>query len=314
MTVWQRWVRHPQMLWVRRAVFQVHLWSGVGVGLYILVISLTGSVLVYRSELRQTFNPQPRIVAQTGVRLSADTLTEAAKQAYPDDRVSIFVEPDDPTHAVTVSVNRGGAVDQMYFDPYTGEDLGHALPWGWRLTTWLLDLHDNLLAGDTGRSINGIGAGLMTLLGMTGAAIWWPGLQSWRRSLTVDLGASWKRLNWSLHSALGFWTLGFVLMWGVTGTYLSFPEPFTAIVNYVEPLNLETFEPRVGDAVLYWLSALHFGRFGGWSTKLLWALVGLLPPVMFGTGFLMWWNRVVRPLEPSRANPVALSVSSRGID
>ena len=49
MTVWERWVRHPKTVWLRRAVFQVHLWSGLGIGLYIVVISLSGSVLVYRS-------------------------------------------------------------------------------------------------------------------------------------------------------------------------------------------------------------------------------------------------------------------------
>ena len=35
-------------------------------------------------------------------------------------------------------------------------------------------------------------------------------------------------------------------------------------------------------------------RFGDWS-KLLWALVGLVPAAMFATGSLMWWNRVIRP-------------------
>ena len=302
---WQRWVRHPQALWVRRALFQVHLWTGIAIGLYVLVISLTGSVLVYRSELRQIFNPQPRIVTQGENRMSPEALTDVAQRAYPDDTVSIFVDPDDPTHAVTISVNRSGVVSQMYFDPYTGGDLGHALPWGWRLTTWLLDLHDNILAGGTGRVFNTLGAASVMLLGFTGGIIWWPGLQSWRRSLTVDFRANWKRLTWSLHGALGFWTLAFVLMWGATGIYLSYPQPFTDLVNYLEPFEMETFEPRVGDAVLYWFTALHFGRFGGWLTKLLWAVVGLVPPAMVITGFLMWWNRVVRPQASSRESSAA---------
>ena len=43
MTIWKRWVRQPHTLWLRRALFQVHLWTGIGVGLYILLISLTGA-------------------------------------------------------------------------------------------------------------------------------------------------------------------------------------------------------------------------------------------------------------------------------
>ena len=73
----------------------------------------------------------------------------------------------------------------------------------------------NLLYGETGRAVNGLGALMMTLLSLTGACIWWPGIQSWRRSLTIDWKANWRRLNWNLHSAIGFWTVAFVFMWGV---------------------------------------------------------------------------------------------------
>ena len=54
---WQRWVRQPQKVWLRRAIFQVHLWAGIGVGLYVLFISVTGSVLVYRNELYVAATP-----------------------------------------------------------------------------------------------------------------------------------------------------------------------------------------------------------------------------------------------------------------
>jgi uncharacterized iron-regulated membrane protein len=30
-------------------------------------------------------------------------------------------------------------------------------------------------------------------------------------------------------------------------------------------------------------------------TKAIWAAIGLVPPVMFVTGAVMWWNRVIRP-------------------
>ena len=290
------WLRHPQGVWLRKALFQVHLWTGVGVGLYVVMISVTGSVLVYRSELRRTFNPEPRVVAVWGPRLSDAALIETTRRVYPDQAVEVWTNPDDPTHAVTMSVRRGGgARQQQLFDPYTGEYLGNALPAGWRLTTWLLDLHDNLLAGETGRAVNGVGAVLLTLLSVTGAIIWWPGLQGWRRGLLIDVRANWRRLNWSLHSALGVWTLLFIFMWGVTGIYLAFPEPFTAVVDYLQPLEEDNFDPRTGDTVLYWFASLHFGRFGGLSTKLAWALIGLIPPVMFVTGAVMWWNRVIRP-------------------
>ena len=56
-SAWQRWVRQPQKVWLRRALFQVHLWSGIGLGLYVFFISVTGSVLVYRNELYEWATP-----------------------------------------------------------------------------------------------------------------------------------------------------------------------------------------------------------------------------------------------------------------
>ena len=194
------------------------------------------------------------------------------------------------------------------FDPFTGEDLGDPLPLGYRATAWLLDLHDNLLGGTTGRRVNGIGAVCLIVLSITGAVIWWPGTSRWRRSLTVDLHAGRRRLNWSLHSALGFWCWPFVFMWGVTGAYLSFPAAFSAVVDYLEPFDITNPAERLGDQVLYWLAFLHFGRLGGrgipWcdrglcntTTKALWAFVALVPPTLFVTGALMWWTRVFRRL------------------
>ena len=95
-------------------------------------------------------------------------------------------------------------------------------------------------------------------------------------------------------------------MWGITGAYLSFPALFSVIVDFVEPFDDLNPVERIGDRVLYWLAFLHFGRLGGRgipgcgrglcdsTTKAVWALIGLVPPVLFVTGGLMWWNRILR--------------------
>ena len=102
MSYWQQWLKRPRTVWLRKALFQIHLWSGLGVGLYLVVISVTGSVLVFRSELRQTFMPQPVFVAAEGERLDEDGMIAAAERAWPDASVSIFAERDEPTQAVTI--------------------------------------------------------------------------------------------------------------------------------------------------------------------------------------------------------------------
>ena len=70
MSIWQRWLQQPQRVWLRRAIFQVHLWTGLALGLYIVVLSATGSALVYRRELVARFRTPVPAVDQTARRNS----------------------------------------------------------------------------------------------------------------------------------------------------------------------------------------------------------------------------------------------------
>jgi uncharacterized iron-regulated membrane protein len=250
-TAWQRWVRQPQRLWLRRTLFQIHLWSGISFGLYIFFISVTGSVLVYRNEL---------YVAAT----------TAASEAV------------------------------------TGTSLADQPGSGIMLVSTLMELHDNLLAGPAGRTVNGFGAIAVLLVALTGLVIWWPGVSRWRHSLTLRRDVNWKRFIWDLHSVMGIWSFAFVLVFAFSGIYLCFPEGFHALGDKLQPLTPENAGRRLVDSVLYWLAFLHFGRINGigigcsgpglcdQTVKALWALFGLAPAAMFVTGATMWWNRVLR--------------------
>jgi uncharacterized iron-regulated membrane protein len=314
MTPWQRWIRHPQSLWLRKACFQVHLWSGVGVGLYILMISVTGSVLVYRNELFNAATPFPIIATSSDAMLTEDQLKDAATRLYPGYSVASMTRARNPNQAVDISLERGGDLKRRLFDPYTGRDLGNSVPLGIWLVSRLLELHDDLLAGKTGRSINGVGALLVVVLTLTGMVIWWPGIKTWRRSLTVHTKRGWQRFTWELHGMMGFWSLGFILLFGITGAYLGNPGPFHELADRLEPLTEANAGQRPVDQILYWLAYLHFGRLGGRgipgcgrglcdsATKAIWALFGLVPACLFVTGVVMWWNRVLRK-RPKSVSP-----------
>ena len=51
-------VRRPRTLLVRKICFQIHLWIGIAIGLYIVVLSVTGSALVFRREMDAASRPQ----------------------------------------------------------------------------------------------------------------------------------------------------------------------------------------------------------------------------------------------------------------
>ena len=53
---WPQWVHHPEKSRARNTLLQIHLWVGAGASLYILLMSISGSVIVYRNELSRRFS------------------------------------------------------------------------------------------------------------------------------------------------------------------------------------------------------------------------------------------------------------------
>jgi uncharacterized iron-regulated membrane protein len=156
----------------------------------------------------------------------------------------------------------------------------------------MVELHDHLLLGDeAGLVVNGVGAVLLTLLSISGALLWWPGVARWRRSLAVSVRNGWVRFCWDLHSATGFWTFLLIFMWALTGVYLSYTDYFAHFL-YSDSGGPGPF--GFLDPAVRWLVRLHFGRTFGLTLKVAWVVLGLVPTVMFATAFVVWWRRVVR--------------------
>lgn len=286
MNLWNEWVNRPQKTWLRKALFQVHLWSGIALGLYVIVICVSGSAAVFNSELYSVFFPPPPAVTISGARMTRAEIKAAAEREHPGSPVTRVALTNNPHYAATVSFGAGTYSPQRFIDPYTGRDVGNARPFGLRMVSFFSQLHMNLLMDYRGRVLNGVGGLLVSLLSLTGIVIWWPGIRRWRDSLALRRHDSLARFNWSLHSALGFWTFGIVFMWALTGAYLVFPKPFDHLVNLA-----------VGRVISLGQMphSIHVGNFAGWPVKTLWVILGLTPPVLFVTGFLMWWKRVLSP-------------------
>ena len=291
MGFWQQ----PNRTWLRRAMFQVHLWTGIAVGLYIVFISVTGSAVVFRRDLMLSkLGNVPAADAEGRERMTEDELRAAIGRQYPDweiTRVAFARRRLTPAEATLV---RDGDEVRQRFNHFTGADMGPTRPRSVAVMEWFVDLHDNLLTGETGRKVNAVGGGLLAILCLTGVVIWWRGARAWLQGFYFNPRSGWKRVNFDLHSALGLWSLLILLMWAVTGIYFAYPEPFLAVVDYFEPYDQATGGQRAGDQFLAWLVRMHFGRYGGMGVRITYVIIGLLPAVMFITGAIMWWNRVLR--------------------
>jgi uncharacterized iron-regulated membrane protein len=272
------------------------LWTGIGIGLYVLLISLSGSAIVFRRELDKALCPATIMVSPVGRRMTDTELADVARATFLRFRFTdVQVRgPRVPGAAVEVWFeSRAGRVERL-FDPYTGRNLGDTVACEPDFISKIADFHDKLWSGNTGLLVNGAGALLLTLICLTGAIIWWPGSSRWRRSMTLRWGINWRRFTWDLHSVLGFWMFILVLLWAVSGIYFGFPDAFNDAIERFRSHGADTATSRSLDAAIYWLVQLHFGRSFGLAIKILWAVLGLVPCGLFVTGGLMWWNRVLR--------------------
>lgn len=290
---------------------QLHLWIGLLVGVYIVVLSVTGSVSVLRPDVHRWF--VPRSVPMEGTRLAGDALQEAVRRTYPLYEVTNVFERRRPETPVMVTLQRDGVTEERLFDPYAARDLGLTYPPITEAMEWVVDLHDNLLSGTTGRAVNGIGALLFLALAITGAIVWWPGVNRVGHSMVPGKPAKSARFARRLHNALGIWLLALILIWAVTAVYFSFPDPFERVIDYFDD-DLTDFERP--DAVVRTLVNLHFGRAWGMTVKWAWVAFGLVPAALFITGAITWWVRVVRrrgrAIMDRASEPLIVPVAEEG--
>ena len=220
----------------RRVVFRVHLWTGLAVGGYALLMGLSGAALVYHAELQARAYPQFFGDPPAGGRLANPTSVEhELRRQYPGRRFTGFDYPTARRHSFRAYVAGGGELRTVFLDPRSGRLLGELPRDGW--IQRLHDLHSNLLLGATGYVISGVASASLVVLVLTGFVLWWPGASYWTDSLTVHAGRGWRRVIREFHWVSGFWTAGLLLVWAVSGVYFCFPGPFREAVAAVLPLS-----------------------------------------------------------------------------
>lgn len=74
---------HPRKSWIRRALFQVHLWSGISVGIFATLVGISGSAIVYKDSLDKILTPGLFCTSSGSKRLTTDQLLEKAHAAHP---------------------------------------------------------------------------------------------------------------------------------------------------------------------------------------------------------------------------------------
>ncbi|WP_148289372.1 PepSY-associated TM helix domain-containing protein [Fibrella aestuarina] len=346
-----------------KLIYKFHRIFGLVGGLFILMLSLTGCILLFDNAIDGLLNPDTVAVQPGPQRQPYDKAIATLKQHYPDAQLrNLVLYSSQPNRALRADVQKGKQRLWAYVNPYTGTFLGERDAER-AFVRQVRQLHEHLLMPPVGDWILFV-VGLC-LVGSVLTGTWY-----YRKSLlsVFKIGVRWnkpKRLVYGdLHKYLGVVALLFLLIIGATGTFFHWEHierslgggprrpgpgearPPVAMVASVDALlaksasNVPGFvadvvnfpdEPgkplvvrgngadanpflgkftssvefdaqsgdvtkvfRAGEAdveykVEHVFEELHFGRFGGVATKVLYFVLALCMTVVTATGLLVWW-------------------------
>ncbi len=221
---------------LRRVSSWIHLYGGLALGGLLIVISVSGSALVFEDALKAWLRPELHHVAPSGARASLDEVFGAVEDVHPDATPWIVNLPTASTEPTVVRL--GPDAPSVYVDSYRATVLGERRP-DEGLVNTIVGLHVELLAGRMGGLVVGVTGLLLVVLALTGLVLWWPRrLKALGEALRMVWRQGAVRFNYDLHRAGGFYTTLFLLLTALMGSaFVFYPttQQFLATVTATEP-------------------------------------------------------------------------------
>lgn len=228
----------------------IHAWGGVTLALWMLLVSTTGALLVWKQEYLRFAIPQAR-AAFTPTPEALATIATAVETHFKHEDLHLieFATADFALTKVTLADNH-----YAYLDPQGRIVAQWVLNERWE--EWLYDLHHRLLLGDLGLTLVGCAALAMIFLLFAGLVSFWPLRRGFRQGLWPRSMARPQLLR--AHRNLGLTMALPMLMTLVTGAMLAFPEQSQKLL--LEPFRDDTYSLDFTEH----LDGLSGGDSGAW--------------------------------------------------
>ena len=212
---------------IQQTLRKLHLWVGLFAGAFIVMMGLTGMISVFKPVLEGAAAPQRQ---PGGASANLAAMEQSFAAAYPGARITrVAVSENSPGLLLVQAETESRQRVQAYFDAASGRDLGPKKSLNW--LEWIVDLHQNLLMGKTGRRLTGVIGCALLFVAFSGIVSWLAGPRAWRRGLAIPKGGPWRRINYEWHRYAGLWANLLLLTVSATGVVLAYPDTFQAVVR-----------------------------------------------------------------------------------
>src|SRR5690349_11731105 len=125
-------VQKPQSHPLRKALFQIHLWLGLVLAIYVIVIGLTGSILVFRGDLQKLTFPEFFSVERHGEPdAPLPQILSELQRRYPGTKLSGLDYPTQRRQTYLTYLTRGNQFLTVFSNPVTGQVIGELPKTSW---------------------------------------------------------------------------------------------------------------------------------------------------------------------------------------
>jgi len=218
----------PKLLWL-------HRWVGLVLGLVMVLLGVTGSILSFQREIDAALNPA--LFRASGPADPAFGYAAALRVAQATSSSPIgMIRPPDPVWPVWIAYERRARGEgpqgfwTTHIDPATGTVLGRRDVSVSFIST-VRQLHEAfLLRGMGGREWVGYAGVVLFLLSLSGIWLWWPRANFWRGFVLIRR-RPFIRFNLDLHAVSGIWISLVMATVAFSGTAIIFPNWFRPLLG-----------------------------------------------------------------------------------
>lgn len=206
----------------KKVIGKIHLWLGLGSGLVVLILGLTGCLLAFEVEIRNLAESFRKVPVENKAYL-APTILKAFAEKRLVSKKALGVEYPGDGKAAIASYYDDEHFEQVFLNPYTGAVLKHK-NMAEDFFRVVLDGHYYLwLPHNIGQPIAASATLIFVILMTTGLVLWWPKNKAARKQrFRVKWNARWRRKNYDLHNVLGFYATWVAIFIAITGLVFGF--------------------------------------------------------------------------------------------
>jgi uncharacterized iron-regulated membrane protein len=231
---------------LRSVILKIHLFLGLFGALFLVILGLTGGIMAFEGDIPHWLHPDLWYVNPSGPPMPENDLISMVQHQYPRARV-VIVQLFRAANLVQIMQLTDGT--SVYVNPYDGSVLGiRTAPDNADVALgYIHQLHLRLVPdprswptlASAGKTIVSVAGLLLLILVPTGTFLWWR-----RKNTSIQWKASWFKIAFDAHQAMGIYAAIFLLIAAFTGIMIGFEfgeKTYYAITRSAPPARPQAF-------------------------------------------------------------------------